>query len=137
MTWDKSGEWAEADPAWILRELAAALVPLLRTYRKTSGMGELPEALSVIASTNGYQGGDAGHGGEFTIRFSNHGGAGSNEIIPNALDDEDENARTSEVILRACGDWEQAGLLCGLMEALEQVLPVFHSMPVADDEADG
>ena len=90
-------------------------------------MSDIPEQVSVIAETNGPQGGDTGHGGYTSVTFSENGG-GNNTVAVRLRSghtlhfDYDEWA---SVTITASGDWEGCGLHIGMRNAADTLEPAW------------
>jgi hypothetical protein len=108
------------DGAQLRKALALALAPLLRAYVRATDCATMPECFDgeVITAT-GFKGGNRSHGGKLEIGFSIDS-TGANRISCTADRD------SASVTLSACGDWEQAGLICALAELLADILPRYY-----------
>lgn len=74
----------------------------------------MPEHPEVTYETNGWQGGDAGHGGYAKLTFSFHGGVFE-------VKQKEGKYGLKEIDIIAMGDWEQDGLVYAIIELAEML----------------
>lgn len=101
----------------------------------TVGGEVMPEHPVVTYETNGWQGGDAGHGGYAKLTFDfSHGGVFE-------VKERQGKFGTNSIDVIAMGDWEQDGLVYAIIELAEMLkrdkdhLKAFHSWSLANAKA--
>lgn len=97
-------------------------------------IGDMPEHCDIQFNTTGTMGGDAGHGGNSSIRISQEGGASQINIDKNDVELFTNDDNGIDITFTVSGDWEMYGLVAALIR-LGDKLRERYGDP-ADDEDD-